>query len=167
MGTIRISLTQGKYALIDADDWPVVSPYRWYAARRGTCWYANANAPNGSRHPPTISMHRLLLGFQYRQIDHRSGDGLDNRRANLRPCDDSTNQANRHRLATNTSGFRGVTFNKKCSKWQAQIKHQGRNIYLGVFASAEDAARAYDRRAVAEFGPFARVNFPAQGDQAA
>jgi hypothetical protein len=108
-------------------------------------------------------MHRLIMGEPpAAMIDHRDGDGLNNSRANLRICTPSQNQQNRKHQALNTSGYRGVTYHKRLARWQAQLGHDGRKHYLGVFHNPIDAARAYDLKAVEHFGEFANLNFPEQ-----
>jgi hypothetical protein len=165
MSTVSIPLTQGKVAIIDEEDDGKVSGYKWYAhvtRRKGVdLWYAWAKVPkdaNGKRR--TILMHRLLTDFQYPMVDHTNGDGLDNRRENIRPCTPSQNQMNRINLTNNTSGYRGVVWRKDTQMWRAKIGKDGRHIYVGHFANPVDAARAYDDAARELFGEFARLNFP-------
>jgi len=101
-------------------------------------------------------MHRFITGWSY--IDHIDGNGLDNRRQNLRPANESTNGANRAISSNNTSGFKGVVRSR--TKWGAVITPSGRKVWLGTFLTPEDAARAYDAAAAVYFGEFARLNFP-------
>lgn len=159
--TMRIPLTQGKVALVDEQDYARVAKYKWRVKKGGGGRPYAARVvrmPNGKRR--LILLHRFIMhppaGVQ---IDHVNGDGLDNRRCNLRYANGSQNQANRHDLATNTSGFRGVTFHRQRGKWQAQIKVDGKNHYLGLFTSPEAAAAAYDEKAGEYFGEYARLNF--------
>ena len=76
-------------------------------------------------------------------IDHMNQDKLDNRIANLRLATISQNRQNMTKYRSNTSGFKGVHWFKATSRWQAQIKHEGRRYHLGFFKNAEDAAAAY------------------------
>jgi hypothetical protein len=62
------------------------------------------------------------------------------------------------------SKYRGVNWNKSNNKWQAQIMCDGKNHYLGSFADAEEAARAYDQAARVQHGKTAQLNFPAEGE---
>jgi len=90
-------------------------------------------------------------------IDHRDCDGLNNRWANLREATHSQNAGNKARFKNNTSGFKGVTFNKGCQKFQAQIHFNRKLIYLGLYDTPEAAAAAYAAAAKQQFGEFARV----------
>jgi hypothetical protein len=102
-------------------------------------------------------MHRVIAGTAgHLQTDHKDGDGLNNRRSNLRPCTSAQNKANVGLRSDNRSGFRGVSRNAQDNCWIARI--QGRHI--GVFRDAVDAARAYDDAARKAFGEFAHLNFP-------
>lgn len=160
--TVVVPLTRGKVAMIDDEDADRVLTFKWYAypdSRRQRIWYAQRHLPSPQR-GKFISMHRFILNAPPGvDVDHVNGDTLDNQRSNLRWANDSQNAANRRYLPTNTSGFRGVCFNKKAGKWQAGIKHQGKSIYLGIYDDVEAAARAYDAMARRVFGEFAVFNF--------
>lgn len=163
----EIPLTRGKVAIIDAEDWPLVSRYKWGAfsssGRRKPHWYATATTP---RHEggKKVRLHRILLSAPKGvQVDHRDGDGLNNRRTNLRLCTHGQNQQNR-KAVVSKSGYKGVKrIDKKPQwsvRWIAAIKKDGRSRHLGSYDTAEEAARAYDRAAVQLFGEFASLNFP-------
>ena len=91
------------------------------------------------------------------QIDHVNGDRSDNRFCNLREATNSQNQANRRCEATSTSGVKGVSWDRRCRRWQAQISINGKPKHLGGFTSKEEAARAYAAAAIALRGEFARL----------
>jgi hypothetical protein len=155
--TIEVPLTQGQVALIDEVDAEAVLVHRWAAHRIGKTFYAAARArPDGG--PEIIHLHTFLTGWPL--TDHRNGNGLDNRRANLREATKSQNAANRGLDRNNTSGFKGVYWNKAERKWQAHIQVDGKKRTLGRFPDPEDAARAYDAAALDAFGEFAWLNFP-------
>ena len=159
---VAVPLTQGLVALVDQEDYDRVAAFKWAASRtkEGFTWYGQRSVWTGSGYR-TVLLHRFILDAPSgRQVDHINGDGLDNRRANLRLATGSQNAANRVRLTTNTSGFRGITWMPKRGKWQVALKHHGRNVFLGLFDDKIAAARAYDRGAAATWGPFARLNFP-------
>jgi hypothetical protein len=108
-------------------------------------------------------LHRIVLGTGRRvQVDHRNGDGLDNRRSNLRPCNHRQNQWNSSGKRRGKSRYKGVVLTKW--GWHAQIRCGDKRPYLGVFATEEEAARVYDAAARRLHGEFAKLNFP--GDEA-
>jgi len=158
-----VPLTRGLCAVIDAADVQLVSGNRWYADRvrkTGLFYASRIRRISGVRR--TIRMHNVIMGECEGLIDHRDGDGLNNRRSNLRRCErPGLNQANRRRPPTNTSGFKGVVRTRNGKPWAAQIHVSGKNIYLGRFDSAHAAATAYDAAALKHFGEFASLNFPA------
>lgn len=135
----RIKLTQGKFALVDDADFARVSALTWCAVRSLKTFYAATHI--GKKY---VSLHRFLTETpKGKEVDHLNGDGLDNRRANLRVCDRSINLRNRVRLNdNNTSGATGVTFEKTKKKWRAQAKRSGKHIFLGLFEAFEDAVKA-------------------------
>ena len=89
-------------------------------------------------------------------IDHINGEKADNRPSNLRLCNDSQNQMNKPAWS---GGLKGVTLHKKSGKYQAQIKLNGKNMYLGLFSTKLEAAIAYDKAALKHFAEYARINF--------
>lgn len=105
-------------------------------------------------------MHRLILGASKGDpdVDHVDGDGMNNRRSNLRVASRSQNMGNqRTRCGAKTSRFKGVSLLPN-GRWHAQIKVNGKTKFLGAYAEETDAATAYDRAARAAFGEFARTN---------
>ncbi len=153
----EVELTGGGVALVDDQDLPLVSGYRWRRERKRNVDYA-IGWVNG-RYVP---MHRLIAGTpKGLHTDHRNGDGLDNRRANLRTCtirENSRKQA--VRLGRGTSQFKGVFLcrDRKRQCWGATIKVDRRSINLGTFDDEVLAARAYNAAARDHFGEFAEVN---------
>lgn len=107
-------------------------------------------------------LHRLAWQYVYgnhpaTEIDHINGDRSDNRLSNLREATSANNNWNRKISVRNSSGKKGVCWNKKAGKWQAQIGHAYGRTYLGVFDTPEEAHRAYTREAKKLFGDFARA----------
>lgn len=152
-----------KVVQIDRKDWGRVREFRWHliACRRTPgLYYAATSLWN----PYTQTSHKLLLhrfllpGFP--RLDHRNGDGLDCRRANLRPASLLQNLWNRPKPKHNTSGRKGVARNwRRGGVWVARITVYGKQKWLGSFKRRDDAARAYDAAARKFFGEFARTNF--------
>lgn len=101
----------------------------------------------------------ILPKMTWCEVDHRNGDGLDNRRDNLRYATRARNTANRASVG-GSSRFKGVSWSKRDKIWYANICVNYRTIYLGTYRNEEDAARAYDAAAKKYFGAFARPNFP-------
>jgi hypothetical protein len=141
--------------LIDVDDLWIVREKRWYVRRARNTNYASSSQAE--------QFHRVLLGLSHGdpvRVDHINGNGLDNRRSNLRLCTTQQNAGNVHRPAKGRSRFRGVYWVTKAAKWEASIRNKNHRKYIGRFATEEEAARAYDAAAKRILGEFATLNFP-------
>ncbi len=156
-GIAYVPLTRGYEAIIDADDVPIVQGRNWCITQYpGQPSYATTNTiANGKR--TTLKMHRLIMGHPIGEVDHRDGDGLNNRRSNLRIATRSQNECNKGVQKNNTSGFRGVSFFKPHGKWKAQIVLNGKARHLGYFATPEEAHAAYVAAQPLFHGEFARI----------
>lgn len=156
-GSISIPLSRGKVAIIDAIDADErILAFKWsfsgQYATRGRKKKADGYGPT------VVFLHQVVMNApDGALIDHINGDKLDCRRSNLRPATRPQNAWN-SRHAVGKSGFRGVKV--KGNRWQAQMSVDGRNRYIGSFATPEDAARAYDAEARRLRGEFAVLNFP-------
>jgi hypothetical protein len=141
-------------AIIDDHDFTFVHGYNWSAHKGRNTWYAvTRHGPRADRR--FLFLHRLITGYD--GADHIDGHGLNNRRSNLRRATVSQNQANRPQV---NGIFKGVHQLKSNGLWQAAVKVNRKKIFLGSYATAEDAARAYDSAATEAFGEFAHLNFP-------
>lgn len=151
---VRIPLTKGFEAIIDAADVTLVSEYRWHAMINKSSGHVYARCTvHGIRQ---IFMHRILMQAQKgEQIDHIDGNGLNNRRANLRRATSSQNQANRGAAAHNKIGIKGVSLIRS-GKYRAQINNGNNTIYLGLFDTAAEASAAYVGAARVLWGEFAK-----------
>jgi len=139
--------------LVAGFPWRVFLPKGYYGSQRYACAWV------GQQH---FYMHRLIAGAaQGVQVDHRNGNGLDNRRFNLRITDGTHNQANRGKQrGVNTSEYKGVWWDKGRQRWMAGIHVDGHSRSLGRFDEEIAAAQAYDEAALEAWGEFARLNFP-------
>ena len=151
------------YCVIDTADYELVRGHRWSVHVKKNTNYAETRV-SGKK----IRLHQLLLP-DVSQVDHEDGNGLNNRRLNIRPASDGQNCANRKKASSTTSSFKGVNWRKDAQKWRAEIRVNGVNFNLGCFINEEDAARAYNAAAVQRFGEFAKLNDvqPAQLKKAA
>jgi len=156
-----IPLTLGKVALVDDEDYDELNKFKWYAHKDHNWerWYV-VRHEYVNRKQKTILMHQQITGFKHKMIDHVDRDGLNNKKSNLRPCTQSQNAKNRSMLKNNTSGLRGVHYDKKRKKWIAQIEKDEKGIYLGGFIDKEDAGRAVDKKSKELYGEFVILNFP-------
>jgi len=139
----KIPLTKGKYALVDDEDYEELNKYNWYAFRSKLedSYYAARRILLNDGRSRTIFMHRIIVGVHKgKETDHVNGNGLDNQRANLRLVTGSQNQQNRKIGKNNTSGYKGVTWNKKDKLWRAVIKINGIEKYLGGYKNKLEAA---------------------------
>lgn len=180
----RIKLTQGQYAIVDAWRYEELNKYNWYAHKNKNTYYAYRAAKAGEkRKSRCIKMHSEVLRLQKTDdrrlrtddrgqktddrrlnerviIDHKNGDGRDNREANLRQANYSQNSQNRKKIKRICgSQYKGVWLDKKTGKWRAQICYGGKKKHLGYYSNEAEAARVYDNAAMRYHGRFAKLNF--------
>jgi hypothetical protein len=154
----EVEVRHGLVALIDDEDWEAVSVHDWRAMFSNGRPYAYS-LPRKYFGSHRLSMHRLIMQPMVGvEVDHVSGDTLDNRRANLRVASHAENMRNRKTHRNNTSGFKGVY--RAGERWRAQLCIDSKNVCIGRFDTAREAAEAYDRSARLHYGDFARTNFP-------
>lgn len=164
--TAIISLTSRKYpglvAVIDVADLDKVANHGWWPrkGKRDGKFYAITEIDKRS-----VLMHILITGHTD-GIDHKDGDGLNNRRSNLRTANNGQNKANSPKYRTTnrrqpTSKYKGVFYDTKYKKYRTRC----RNKHIGYYTTEREAAIAYDRAARREFGEFAHLNFPEEEPQ--
>lgn len=162
-GDIAYIPLRGKYnhlcAIVDAEDAERLSRFKWNAAIRGGCRHVRRAYRDGYQ-VVTVYLHTEVMGTppSGMVIDHINGNGLDNRKCNLRFATPRQNMANRRSRKTQQSGYKGVFAAR--NKWSARITCKGVREYIGIFDTPEEAARAYDEAAKIIHGEFAALNFP-------
>jgi len=156
-GARAIPLNQGRYTIVDADDYEELSRYNWCAVKEGRTWYAYTLTIDCKPLP----MHRVITNApKGLVVDHKNHNGLNNRKPNLRLCTQRQNQRNRRPKRGSSSQYKGVSWHKEKKKFRAAIFYNGKNIHLGYFKDEVEAAKAYDKKAKELFGEFAYLNFP-------
>ncbi len=155
----EIQLTQGKVAIVDDEDFDFLNQFNWQANKNGNTFYVNRNFRISNNKQGKIYMHRLILNAKKEYvIDHIDGDALNNQKNNLRICTHAENMRNSQIPINNTSGYKGVSYNKRYKKWEAHISFNNKLLNLGSFIDPIDAARAYNAAAIKYHGEFAHIN---------
>lgn len=164
----QIPLSQGLFALVDDEDFENVSQHKWYAQRfkNRDLIYASRNARDATGKHIIIRMHREVMGIKAgdpTQVDHKNrSKTLDNRKTNLRLGNHHNNSCNVRVKSNSTTGLKGVSpmprNGSSSGKWRARIRiGDGKRLFLGIFATPEEAKQAYDEAAVRLHGEFAHL----------
>jgi RNA polymerase sigma factor (sigma-70 family) len=140
------------YALIDDEDYWLVSQYKWYLSPGGRAATFSKNS--------STSMHRLVMGNpEGLVVDHIHHNVLDNRKSKLRACTKQQNSCNQKMSRVNTSGYKGVSRqSKRSSVWVVEIKAKGKVFKLGAYSRLWEAARSYNEGAIKYHGEYALLN---------
>jgi hypothetical protein len=164
---IQIPLTRGYTAIVSLQD-ADLARFKWSTRINGKYTAYAAHLRKDPTHPrgqSLLLLHRVILERVLNRklvkgeiVDHINGDGLDNRRENLRLATYNQNTLNSKIQSRNTSGYRGVSWRKCANKWIAKIVVNGKNLYLGLFTDKHQAAVAYNKAALEHYGEFARLN---------
>ena len=152
----RFEMENGWFFTIDQPDREILGDHKWFVFRRRAHLRYVARSENG-----LVLLHREIMQpkpYPIETVDHENGNGLNNRRYNLRIASRQQNRANQRVSRGTSSGFRGVY--PKGSRWQALISVGDKLRGLGTFADPAEAARAYDAAAIAGRGKFTYLNFP-------
>jgi len=154
----EIPLTQGKVALVDDDVFEFLNQWIWHTQKDKNRFCAFVHIGKFPSRK-AIKMHRIIMNAPNgMEVDHWDGDGLNNQRNNLRICTKAQNQHNRRKNANNTSGYKGVSFDKKSGKFRAYININGKRTNLGFFTDPIAAANTYNQAACKSHGEFAKIN---------
>lgn len=142
MDTMKtIPLTKGMFVKVDDQDYEKYAVERWYAhSVRPGRFYAARKGKTYMRY-----MHRDIAEAPAGvYVDHINGDGLDNRRENLRLCNNQQNNLNKKKNSNNTSGHKNIYWSKKERRWKVVVTLGGREIYGGYKKTMEEAVRSRD-----------------------
>ena len=151
---MEIEAVCGTKILVDEDDFIFLSRYKWKISHTGKKYYAVTTLSGGQR------MHRIIMKAKEGQIiDHINGNGLDNRKENLRFCTNAENIRNKGLTKRNKTGFKGVYWCDTSKKFISSITFENKQRKIGSFDCPFKAARAYDSEAIKLHGEFANINF--------
>lgn len=157
----HIHLTQGKFAIVDDEDYDWLMQWKWRLRPSRRTSYAQRSTGRNAKlkaKRKTIFMHRVIMDCPNNlQIDHINHNGLDNRKCNLRICTFTENRHNQQPYINGASQYKGVS--RSLRKWRTYICRNGKRMYIGTYDSESEAANAYDAKAKEIFGNFAYLNF--------
>lgn len=160
----NIGKLKGSCALIDRDDLEKISKYRWVARASKERTYVQhiINRKDGKYH--ALHLHRLIMDAPSNMmVDHINGNGLDNRKCDLRVCTHAQNQRNGNKKRKNGTKYKGISLHKSQyngpQRWEAFISFNGKKIHAGIFLKEEDAATAYNITALRYFREYSKLNY--------
>lgn len=157
-----LNLPHGKFALIDEEDFSKFSKYSWRLAGAGyVSRGVRLKAKYGGKHKIFYLHREIMVAKKGEEVDHINNNKLDNRKVNLRICNHRQNHFNRKGDTVSSSGFKGVSFkgdNCKDRPWRTRIFANKKEIYLGNFATPQEAAEVYNIAAKRYFGNYAYLN---------
>ena len=155
----HISLTQGKFAIVDDADYEWLNQWKWYARKCRDRYYA-ARKITINNQQQTVYMHRVIMNvLPELEVDHKNRNSLDDTRKNLRICQGQQNRWNTsNQKRKKTSKYKGVCFDKQLNKWKAYISLNDEIIHLGYYENEDEAGLAYNNKAIELFGEYANFN---------
>jgi len=162
----KIPLTQGKFAIVDDEDYEELNKYKWQARIGANTYYAYRGITKNGKTKILFMHEQIMNPPKNMDTDHIDRNGLNNRRSNLRICSRSQNM---HNIVARgkTSKYKGVSWEigqiykgkQYPGRWRAGIKQDYKTYHLGSFNSEIEAAKAYDRKAIELYKEFANTNF--------
>jgi hypothetical protein len=151
----KISLTKGKYVIVDDEDYEYLNQFTWQLSKGHYTNYAIRTYRKKACKRKTMRMHRVIMNPpSHLQIDHKDGNGLNNQKENLRICTQSQNIGNRGVMKNNTSGVKGVHWDKNAKKWRARLGMNGKRKCLGIYDDLDEAKDVYIKAAKEFFGEY-------------
>lgn len=157
-----IPLTQGKFAIVDDEIYDFINQWKWLAILRPNTFYVSRRilaGEYGYHRNGQIWMHRVINKTPVGLVtDHVNGDGLDNRKVNLRTATSSQNGGNRKPNQIAKSRHKGVSWNTRYQRWRVDIKVGEKRTYLGLFHDEDEAAAIYNAASERLFGEFHKGN---------
>lgn len=149
----QIISANGRQILVDDTDYETIAQFRWYTnPHKGLCYAFNSNGD---------SVHGLIMQPNTKtgeMVDHIDGNGLNNKRDNLRICTCHQNILNSKSKENATSKFKGVKYNNRLKKWIARISYNYQSYLIGEYDTENEAALAYNQKAIELHKGFARLN---------
>jgi hypothetical protein len=153
-----VPLTKGYEAIIDAEDVDLVKGHNWWSE---VCFKADGSLRAVYARSDTSGMqyiHRVIMrADEFHLVDHIDGNGIDCRKSNMRLTANTGNSQNKKINCNNTSGFKGVTWNKRREKWEVKIMAYRKKKHIGYYVSLDDAAEAYSKASAIYHGEFGRI----------
>lgn len=145
------NVTNGYVVLVDDEDFEWLNKTRWNIFTKKYTSYAS-----GTVNKKHVLMHRIIMMAEKGQeVDHIDGNGLNNQKSNLRVCTHQQNMTNRK--TKNNKKYLGTHYYRN-KYWFSSLTHNNKSIYLGLFKTEEEAALAYNKKAIELHGEFARLN---------
>ncbi len=149
-----ITLTMGQEVIVDDEWYPILNEWNWYFHNG----YA-ARDIGGRNNKQHIYMHRYIcMAPDGYEVDHINQNKLDNRKENLRVVLPEKNYYNRAKQINNTTGYKGVCYDRKRNKYMATISYKRKQMNLGRFKTAKEAAKAYNEAAIKLHGDYSCLN---------
>jgi hypothetical protein len=162
----KIYLGDDIYTIVDVDVYYRLGHLNWHLkGSNAKKFYAVRDVKVGPGKTKMLGLHREIMNQpKGLLVDHKNGNSIDNRIANLRAATWGQNAHNRPKKKNASSKFFGVSFHKRYKKWSAYISYNGKNELLGYFDNEIVAAKVYDQAALKYYGQFARLNFLKDSD---